>query len=85
MQPTTLISLYSVLIVAASLFGAASVFGLMCFTLELPIASVVIRAGRQLEVLAVNELDDPIDASPAIVGKQLFLRSADKLYCLQEE
>ena len=37
--------------------------------------TVVLKAGDALDVLAVNKLDDPIDASPVAVGKQLFLRS----------
>jgi len=45
---------------------------------------LVIRHGVPLEVLATNRLDDPIDASPAIAGRQLFLRSARHLYCLEE-
>ena len=34
--------------------------------------------------LATNCLDDPIDASPAIVGKELYLRGQRRLYCLAE-
>lgn len=45
--------------------------------------TVVINAGRRLEVLATNKLDDPLDASPAIVGKQLFLRGAENVYCIE--
>jgi outer membrane protein assembly factor BamB len=33
-------------------------------------------------VLATNKLDDPIDASPAIVGWQMFLRGKRHLYCI---
>ena len=47
--------------------------------------TLVLKAGREVEVLAVNKLDDPIDASPVAVGKQLFLRSASKLYCIEEK
>ncbi len=36
----------------------------------------------ELDVLAVNRLDDPIDASPAAVGRDLFLRSKRRLYCI---
>ena len=39
--------------------------------------------GDKLEVLATNRLDDPIDASPALVGKQLFLRGEKYLYCIE--
>jgi outer membrane protein assembly factor BamB len=46
--------------------------------------TVVIDA-RSMEVLGTNVLNDPIDASPAIVGNQLFLRSAHHVYCLQAE
>jgi outer membrane protein assembly factor BamB len=45
--------------------------------------TVVIKYGKELEVLAMNRLDDAIDASPVIVGKQLFLRGARHLYCIE--
>jgi len=47
--------------------------------------TVVLKAGDEVEVLAVNKLDDPIDASPVAVGKQLFLRSEKHLYCIEEK
>lgn len=46
--------------------------------------TMVIKHGRKLEVLATNKLDEPIDASPAIVGNQLFLRGAGHVYCIGE-
>jgi hypothetical protein len=45
-------------------------------------AFAVLRKSDTLDVLATNELDDRFDASPAIVGKQLFLRGHESLYCL---
>jgi outer membrane protein assembly factor BamB len=45
--------------------------------------TVVIRHSRELEVVAINKLAEPIDASPAIVGNQLFLRAANHLYCIE--
>jgi outer membrane protein assembly factor BamB len=45
-------------------------------------STVVIKNQPKLEVLAVNRLDDPIDASPAAAGKELFLRSKKRLYCI---
>ncbi len=45
--------------------------------------TVVLKAGDKLEVLATNRLDDPIDGSPVIVGKQLFLRGQKYLYCIE--
>jgi outer membrane protein assembly factor BamB len=47
--------------------------------------TVVLKAGDKLEVLATNQLEGPIDASPALVGKQLFLRSEKFLYCIEGE
>lgn len=46
--------------------------------------TVVLEQGDKLKVLAVNRLDDPIDASPAVAGKQLFLRSEKHVYCFEE-
>jgi len=37
-----------------------------------------------LEILAKNHLDDGFDASPAIVGRQIFLRGRQSLYCISE-
>lgn len=44
----------------------------------------VIQAGSELRVLAVNELADSFTASPAIVGRALYLRGAEHLYCIAE-
>jgi hypothetical protein len=38
-----------------------------------------------VEVLATNKLDEKFDASPAVVGKELFLRGHEYLYCLAEK
>lgn len=46
--------------------------------------AVVLKRADQLEVLATNRLDDSFDASPAVVGKQLFLRGHENLYCISE-
>ncbi len=46
--------------------------------------AVVLRKADKLEVLAQNRLDDGFDASPAIVGKQMFLRGRQFLYCLSK-
>lgn len=47
--------------------------------------TLVIKAQPKLEVLAVNRLNDPIDASPAAAGQELFLRSKTRLYCIADE
>jgi arylsulfatase A len=46
-------------------------------------ATVVLKRSRELEVLATNKLDDEFNASPAIAGRQLFLRGRKSLYCLE--
>ena len=45
----------------------------------------VIRNAETLEVLATNVLDDEFDASPAIVGSQLFLKGKKNIYCISDE
>ena len=47
-------------------------------------AAMVIRDAAQFEVIATNQLDDRFDASPVILGKDLFLRGHRYLYCISE-
>ena len=47
--------------------------------------TTILKAGETPDVLAVNKLDDSIDASPVLVGKQLILRSERALYCIEEK
>jgi outer membrane protein assembly factor BamB len=47
--------------------------------------TLVLKRAAALEVLATNKLDDFVDASPAIAGKQLFLRGRQGLYCLESQ
>ena len=44
--------------------------------------TLVMQHGRELKVLATNKLGEGIDASPALVGKDLFLRGVNHLYCI---
>jgi outer membrane protein assembly factor BamB len=46
--------------------------------------TLVLRAGDRMEVLATNAIDDHVDASPALVGRQLFLRGERYLWCIDE-
>ena len=46
--------------------------------------TLVLRHGSQYQLLATNRLADPIDASPALVGDQLFLRGEKYLYCISD-
>jgi outer membrane protein assembly factor BamB len=48
-------------------------------------ATVVLRHGAKLDVLAVNRLDDGFDASPALVDGEIYLRGYKHLYCIAEE
>jgi outer membrane protein assembly factor BamB len=47
--------------------------------------TTVLEAGRQFKVLAENTLEDGFMASPAIVGKALFLRTRTHLYRIEEQ
>lgn len=47
--------------------------------------SIVIKNSGQFEILATNKLDEKFDASPAVVGNELFLRGHEYLYCLAEK
>lgn len=46
---------------------------------------VLERSTDELKILATNKLDDQINASAALAGKQLFLRGKKSLYCIAEE
>ena len=45
---------------------------------------IVVKAGREFEILAENKLDETIDASPAIVGDAMYVRGDASLYCIAE-
>ena len=44
--------------------------------------TVVLKSSDKLEVLATNRLEEKTDASPALAGKDLFLRGREYLYCI---
>lgn len=46
--------------------------------------TLVLKDGDGLDVLATNRLDDPTDATPALCGRDLFLRGERFLYCISE-
>lgn len=48
-------------------------------------AAVVLKAGKTFELVSENQLDDRIDASPALVGDLMFVRGLKSLYCLQAQ
>ncbi|MEM1293938.1 MAG: PQQ-binding-like beta-propeller repeat protein [Verrucomicrobiota bacterium] len=47
-------------------------------------AITVIKDAPTLEIVATNSLGEGIDASPAPVGNQLFIRGASHLFCIAE-
>jgi len=47
--------------------------------------TAVLKSSGKLEVIATNRLDEKIDASPAMAGKEMFLRGHEYLYCLAEK
>ena len=44
----------------------------------------VLKAGDELQPIATNTLDEKFDASPVLVGDELFLRGHEYLYCIAE-
>lgn len=47
--------------------------------------TLVLKHGKNFQVLATNKLDDGIDASPVPVGNELFLRGDKHLYCIANQ
>ena len=45
----------------------------------------VLKDGADFTVVSQNQLDDNFDASPAIVGNDLYLRGLRNLYCISAE
>jgi hypothetical protein len=45
---------------------------------------MVLKDAPQFEVVATNQLSDKLDASPVIVGRELYLRGHKFLYCISE-
>ena len=44
--------------------------------------TTVVQAGREFRQLAFNELHEPAQASMAVSGGRLFIRTETNLYCL---
>ena len=47
--------------------------------------AVVLRANKELTLLAENQLEGPVFASPALVDSAIYLRTDSHLYCLSLE
>lgn len=46
--------------------------------------TVVMRDSDKLEIIATNQLNEEIDASPVFIGNDLYLRGEKHLFCLSE-
>ena len=46
--------------------------------------TLVLQRTDELNVIATNSVDDQIDSSAALAGRQLFLRGSKFLYCIEE-
>ena len=44
----------------------------------------VVQHADQFTVLATNKLDDELNATPAVVGNEIFLRGKEHVYCITE-
>ncbi len=76
--PVRLPGIYNVY---SSLVGAAG----RVYITSMEGSTIVVKHGAKPEVLALNELDDDFNASPALVGNELFLRGEQYLYCISEK
>lgn len=47
-------------------------------------ATCVLKHSGTFEPIATNQLDERFNASPAVVGRNLFLRGEQHLYCIEE-
>jgi hypothetical protein len=45
---------------------------------------LVLKHSDTFEILGTSELGEPIDATPAIVGDELFIKGAQHLYCIAQ-
>ena len=70
---------------AGSFYGSpVAVAGRLYFT-DRSGTTVVLKAGDAPSVIATNKLNDPVDASPVISGKTLFLRGEKFLYAIEQK
>ena len=47
--------------------------------------TVVLQRGKEVKVLAINEVDEKFHASPAIVGDAIYLRGDKHLFCFAKQ
>ena len=66
------------------IFASPSGVGDKVYILGRDGVTVVIRHGSEFHVLSKNTLDDKFDASPVIVGDEIYLRGHQYLYCISK-
>jgi outer membrane protein assembly factor BamB len=69
----------------ASFYGSPVAAAGRIYLVDRDGTALVLKEGDKLEILATNRLADHFDASPAMVGKQLFLRGQKNLYCIEAD
>ena len=47
--------------------------------------TIVIKSGSSFEQLAVNRIDDEVDASSAIIGDSIYMRGRQYMYCIAKD
>lgn len=47
--------------------------------------TLILRHGTKYDILAANVLNENFDASPVIVGNELYLRGHRSIYCISTE
>jgi outer membrane protein assembly factor BamB len=47
--------------------------------------AVVLKDADQVEIVATNVLNERVDASPAVVGNEIYIRGNQHLYCIAEK
>lgn len=67
--------------VYASLVGAAG----RVYIMDRYGKTAVVKHADKFKVLATNTLDDGFDASPVVIGDELYLRGNSYLYCISEQ
>jgi hypothetical protein len=55
------------------------------YVTDLEGTTIVIRSGEVPQILALNHLTEPVSASAAMAGNELFLRGEKHLSCLADE
>ncbi len=47
--------------------------------------TLVLKHGNEFNVVATNDLGEPVDSTPAIVGNELIIRGANSLFCFENK